>query len=204
MRELVRLEAGTRLARAGEPDVREVAIAFADLVDFTGLGDRLAPNELAEVAERFETLAFEALEPGVNVVKTIGDEVMLASADPPALVASVLALIASAEGSDLPRIRAGAAAGPARHRAGDWYGRTVNLASRLTALAEPGTVAGDPVDRRRDAGGRVGARGRARGTRLRGAGRSRSRPPLSVALRRPAAPRPATRRSRRRGTRSAP
>ena len=144
VRELVRLEAGTRLARAGEPDVREVAIAFADLVDFTGLGDRLAPNELAEVAERLETLAFEALEPGVNVVKTIGDEVMLASADPPALVASVLALIRSAEGSDLPRIRAGAAAGPARHRAGDWYGRTVNLASRLTALAEPGTLTGDP------------------------------------------------------------
>ena len=144
VRELVRLEAGTRLARAGEPDVREVGIAFADLVDFTGLGDRLAPNELAEVAERFETLAFEALEPGVSVVKTIGDEVMLASPDPPALVASVLALIRAAESSDLPPIRAGAAAGPARHRAGDWYGRTVNLASRLTALAEPGTVSGDP------------------------------------------------------------
>jgi adenylate cyclase len=145
VRELVRLEAGTRLARAGEPDVRDVAIAFADLVDFTGLGDRLAPNELAEVAERFETLAFEALEPGVSVVKTIGDEVMLASPDPPALVASVLALIRSAEGSDLPSIRAGAAAGPARHRAGDWYGRTVNLASRLAAVAEPGTLTGDPV-----------------------------------------------------------
>jgi len=144
VRELVRLAAGTRLARAGEPDVREVGIAFADLVDFTGLGDRLAPNELAEVAERFETLAFEALEPGVSVVKTIGDEVMLASPDPAALVASVLALIGAVEGSDLPPIRAGAAAGPARHRAGDWYGRTVNLASRLTALAEPGTLSADP------------------------------------------------------------
>jgi adenylate cyclase len=144
VRELVRLAAGTRLARAGEPDVREVAIAFADLVDFTGLGDRLAPNELAEVAERFETLAFEALEPGVSVVKTIGDEVMLASPDPAALVASVVALIGAVEGSDLPPIRAGAAAGPARHRAGDWYGRTVNLASRLTALAEPGTLSADP------------------------------------------------------------
>jgi adenylate cyclase len=143
VRELVRLEAGTRLARAGEPDVREVGIAFADLVDFTGLGDRLAPNELAEVAERLETLAFDALEPDVRVVKTIGDEVMLASPDPRALVASVLELIRSAEGSDLPQIRAGAASGPARHRAGDWYGRTVNLASRLTALAEPGTLWGD-------------------------------------------------------------
>ena len=145
VRELVRTEAGTRLARAGEPDVREVGIAFADLVDFTGLGDRLAPNELAEVAERLETLAFDALQPGVSVVKTIGDEVMLASPDLPALVASVLDLIGAAEAdSAVPRIRAGAAAGPARHRAGDWYGRTVNLASRLTGLAEPGTLLGDP------------------------------------------------------------
>jgi adenylate cyclase len=146
-RELVRLEAGTRLARAGEPDVREIGIAFADLVDFTRLGDRLAPNELAEVAERLETLAFEALHPGVSVVKTIGDEVMLASPDLPALVATVLDLVGAAEapGSDFPRLRAGAAAGPARHRAGDWYGRTVNLASRLTKLAEPGTLSGDPA-----------------------------------------------------------
>jgi adenylate cyclase len=147
VRELVRLEAGTRLARAGEPDVRDVGIAFADLVDFTRLGDRLAPNELAEVAERLETLAFDALRPGVSVVKTIGDEVMLASSDLPALVATVLDLIRAAEaaGGEFPRLRAGAAAGPARHRAGDWYGRTVNLASRLTELAEPGTLWGDPV-----------------------------------------------------------
>jgi adenylate cyclase len=145
VRELVRLEAGTRLARAGEPDVRDVGIAFADLVDFTRLGERLAPNELGEIAERLETLAFEALRPGVSVVKTIGDEVMLASADLPALVDSALDLVRAAEAdSAVPRIRAGAAAGPARHRAGDWYGRTVNLASRLTALAAPGTLLGDP------------------------------------------------------------
>jgi adenylate cyclase len=146
VRELVRLEAGTRLARAGEPDVRDVGIAFTDLVDFTRLGDRLAPNELAEVAERLETLAFDALRPGVSVVKTIGDEVMLASPDLAALVTTVLDLVRAAEADrDLPAIRAGAAAGPARHRAGDWYGRTVNLASRLTALAEPGTLSGEPA-----------------------------------------------------------
>ena len=132
VRELVRLEAGTRLARAGEPDVREVGIAFADLVDFTGLGDRLAPNELAEVAERFETLAFEALEPGVSVVKTIGDEVMLASPDPPALVASVLALIRAADGSDLPphpRRRRGRAGAPPRRATGTGARSTSRAAS---------------------------------------------------------------------------
>ena len=32
------------------------------------------------------------------------------------------------------------ACGPALSRAGDWYGRPVNLASRITGLARPGSV----------------------------------------------------------------
>jgi adenylate cyclase len=193
VRELVRLEAGTRLARAGEPDVRHVGIAFADLVDFTRLGDRLAPNELGEVAERLETLAFEALRPGVSVVKTIGDEVMLASPDLPALVATVLDLVSAAESPGFPRLRAGAAAGPARHRAGDWYGRTVNLASRLTALAEPGTLSADPaiVAATAEVGWTPAGEREVRGFAA----------PVAISR---AAPRPATPRSRGHGTRSAP
>jgi adenylate cyclase len=88
VRELVRLEAGAHLVDLGAADVREVGIAFADLVGFTSLGDRLTPRELGRVAERLESLAFDALRPGVAVVKTIGDEVMLAASDVPALVSS--------------------------------------------------------------------------------------------------------------------
>ena len=40
----------------------------------------------------------------------------------------------------LPRLRAGVAAGEAVSRAGDWFGRPVNVASRITAVARPGTV----------------------------------------------------------------
>jgi adenylate cyclase len=144
VRELVRLEAGAHLVDVGEADVREVGIAFADLVGFTSLGEQLTPRELGGLAERLESLAFDALRPGVTVVKTIGDEVMLAASDVPALVATILDLLAAADAQDaLPRLRAGAAAGPTMNRAGDWYGQTVNLASRLTALAEPGTLSAD-------------------------------------------------------------
>ena len=80
------------------------------------------------------------------------------------------------EAGDLPRIRAGAAAGPARHRAGDWYGRTVNLASRLSA-GGTGHAQWRARDRRRDPCGRVDAGGRARGPGLRG--------PVEVARARP-------------------
>jgi len=143
-RELVRQAAGEQLlaARAAD-DVREVAIAFADLVGFTRLGDEPAPEQLTRVATQLEQLAQDALRPGVTLVKTIGDAVMLASANAEALVCTVLDLLAAAQTSstDFPALRAGAAYGPAVTRAGDRYGRPVNLASRLTALAEPGTLA---------------------------------------------------------------
>ena len=47
---------------------------------------------------------------------------------------------ADAEGEDFPQLRVGVAAGAALSRAGDWYGRPVNLASRVTAIARPGSV----------------------------------------------------------------
>ena len=44
------------------------------------------------------------------------------------------------EEDDLPLIRAGCAYGSAFTRGGDYYGRPVNLASRLTGAARPGSV----------------------------------------------------------------
>jgi len=57
------------------------------------------------------------------------------------LLANALELVdvAAAE-SDFPRLRAGIAFGPALRRAGDYYGRPVNLASRITDLARPDSV----------------------------------------------------------------
>jgi adenylate cyclase len=57
-------------------------------------------------------------------------------------VGTTLALVdaADSEGHDFPQLRAGIAAGEALSRAGDWFGRPVNLASRLTAIARPGSV----------------------------------------------------------------
>lgn len=68
---------------------------------------------------------------------------MLAAPDAQALLASTLELVAKVDAlEDFPRLHAGAAYGPALNRSGDWYGRTVNLASRITGEAEPGTVIG--------------------------------------------------------------
>jgi adenylate cyclase len=46
----------------------------------------------------------------------------------------------AAAAQDLPALRAGVAFGPALARAGDFYGNSVNLASRVTGAARPGSV----------------------------------------------------------------
>ncbi|HEX7427285.1 MAG TPA: adenylate/guanylate cyclase domain-containing protein, partial [Mycobacterium sp.] len=52
----------------------------------------------------------------------------------------VLDLADAAAANDSPRLRIGVASGCAVTRAGDWFGSPVNVASRVTAAARPGTV----------------------------------------------------------------
>jgi adenylate cyclase len=124
------------------PGSREVSICFADLVGFTRLGEEVAPDELGRLAVRLEALAGDLAEPPVRLVKTIGDAAMLASPEPEPLLGAALSLIdaADAEGEEFPQLRAGAAIGQALPRAGDWFGRPVNLASRITSVARPGSL----------------------------------------------------------------
>jgi adenylate cyclase len=124
------------------PGARHVAVAFADLVGFTRLGEAVPPDELGAVAGRLELMVLDLIEPPVRFVKTIGDAVMLVSPDPAALVETMLSLVeaADAEGESFPQLRAGLAAGEALSRAGDWFGHPVNLASRVTTVAYPGSV----------------------------------------------------------------
>jgi adenylate cyclase len=134
----------SELERSGGrlPGSREVTVCFADLVGFTRLGEEVAPDELGRLAVRLEALAGDVADPPVRLVKTIGDAAMLASPEPEPLLGAALSLIdaADAEGEEFPQLRAGAAIGQALPRAGDWFGRPVNLASRITAVARPGSL----------------------------------------------------------------
>ena len=124
------------------PGARPVAVCFADLVGFTRLGEEVPADELGSLAVRLEALATEVAAPPVRLVKTIGDAAMLTAPDPEPLLTAALELLsaADAEGEDFPQLRAGAALGEAVPRAGDWFGRPVNLASRITSIARPGSL----------------------------------------------------------------
>ncbi len=126
--------------RAAAPD--EATICFADMVDFTQLGETLEPEALGTVTGRLGELAAAAVTPPVRLVKMIGDAAMLVGPQPGPVLEAGMELVEAAreEGENFPLLRAGVASGPALPRAGDWYGRPVNLASRVTGIARPGSV----------------------------------------------------------------
>jgi adenylate cyclase len=123
------------------PDALHVVVGFVDIVGFTRLGEQVPPDELGAVVTGFEELVEDAVRPPVRLVKTIGDAAMLVAPDAPPVLDTMLGLVESSrEEDDRPLLRAGIASGEALPRAGDLYGRPVNLASRLTSFARRGTV----------------------------------------------------------------
>jgi adenylate cyclase len=73
-----------------------------------------------------------------RVVKTIGDEVMIVGSDAGALTDWAVRFQAGRNEQPLPRI--GIHYGHALYRDGDYYGRDVNIASRVAARAAGGEV----------------------------------------------------------------
>lgn len=143
VRERLRHQAVSQaMLEAGDvPGSQDVAVSFADMVAFTRLGERMGPEEVGSIASRLGKLASECAVPPVRLVKTIGDAAMLVAPDAEALLASTIDLVEQAgQIEGFPQLRAGVAYGPALARSGDWYGATVNMASRVTDKAEPGMV----------------------------------------------------------------
>jgi adenylate cyclase len=132
------------------PGSREITVCFADLVGFTRLGEEVPADELSRLAIRLEEMAVEAARQPVRLVKTIGDAAMLTSPEPAPLIEAALWLIEAAdvEGEQFPQLRAGVTMGPALSRAGDWFGQPVNLASRVTQVARPGSLLTERAVRR--------------------------------------------------------
>jgi len=144
LREQIRHDAvgASELSSGRLESAQQVTVCFADMVGFTQLGESLEPDELGGVTGRLTELVSEVVEPPVRLVKLIGDAAMLVGAEPAPVLDAALALVEAAgrEGKGFPLLRAGVACGEALGRAGDWYGRPVNLASRITTRARPDSV----------------------------------------------------------------
>ena len=117
----------------GEGDLGRlrVGIAFADLAGYTRLTEEAGEQEALDIVERFVEAVSNTLPDEARVIKTIGDEVMVVGSDPSALADWAVGFQLLHPERPLPRI--GIHAGGALYRDGDYYGRAVNLASRVGA-----------------------------------------------------------------------
>lgn len=123
------------------PPSNPPAIAFVDISGYTRETDIGGDERAAEVASRFSELVRGVVtRHRGNIVKFLGDGVMLHFADPDDALACVRALIAVAPAAGLPSLHAGIDVGTLVSRDGDYFGRTVNIAARIAAVSEPGEI----------------------------------------------------------------
>jgi len=126
------MEDGSDLGRV------RVAIAFCDLAGYTRFTEEEGEEEAVSTVERFVDGVNDTLPENARVIKTIGDEVMIVAQD-------VQALTDWAVGfqqlfTERPEPRIGIHYGATLYRDGDYFGREVNLASRVVARARGGEV----------------------------------------------------------------
>jgi adenylate cyclase len=118
-----------------------MAVGFADIVGFTAASSRLSALEVSQMAETLLKCAEVALpQSGARMVKSIGDAVMFVAPDLPSACAAAASLLQAADQSGLPPLRVGVAFGPMLRAYADYFGRTVNIASRLSDVAPAGEI----------------------------------------------------------------
>jgi adenylate cyclase len=115
-----------------------VAIAFADLTGYTRMTEEEGELTAVDAVERFVDAVENTLPDEARVIKTIGDEAMIVGPDPAALTDWAVGFQRLHRERPLPRIAIHY--GVALFRDGDYYGRDVNIASRVAARAAGGEV----------------------------------------------------------------
>lgn len=115
----------------------EHTFLFADVVGYTAFTERVGDEAAADVAVAFQAAARHLAEQcGCEVIKSLGDAVMIRGDDATRVLA--LALRLGRELTDegwCPPLRMGVHSGTAVQRGGDWYGATVNVAARVADAA---------------------------------------------------------------------
>lgn len=121
----------------------ERTVTFIDLAGYTTATSAHGDQVAADLAEKLVALANASLGQTDQLVKGLGDGVMLTSRTPADAVALAGRVCHRADHEPaFPLLRIGLHHGPVVERNDDWYGATVNIAARVAALAEPDQVVG--------------------------------------------------------------
>jgi adenylate cyclase len=131
------------LARTGRRVTVEhhPAMCFLDITGYTHLTQERGDVAAADLASRLARLVERtSVQHGGRAVKWLGDGVMLYFKDPGPGVEAALEMVAGVTDAGLPPAHVGLHAGPVVFQEGDYYGQTVNVASRIAEYARPGEV----------------------------------------------------------------
>jgi adenylate cyclase len=120
---------------------RPPAMCFLDITGFTHLTEERGDLAAADLAEQLGRLVQRtSLQHGGRPVKWLGDGVMFYFRDPGPGVVAALEMVDGVAGAGLPPAHVGLHAGAVVFQQGDYYGQTVNVASRIAEYARPGEV----------------------------------------------------------------
>jgi adenylate cyclase len=120
---------------------RPPAIAFLDVTGYTRLTQERGDEAAAALAGKLNRLVDRAA--GTHrgrPIKWLGDGVMLYFEDPTRAVDAALEMRDAVADADLPPAHIGIHAGPVLFQEGDYFGTTVNVASRIAEYARPREV----------------------------------------------------------------
>ncbi len=144
-RHLVNASSRLLLTGSDDTDMAPMCVGFVDIVGYTTRSRHMSRTELTDMVERFEEVTTGLItDHHGRVVKTIGDEVLFELDDTREAALLALELLDQHLDDDaFPQVRIGMAHGKVLHHMGDVFGPVVNMASRLTSVARPGSAVVD-------------------------------------------------------------
>jgi class 3 adenylate cyclase len=138
---LLGLENTLESAGLYDPPERVPAICFLDLTGYTRLTEERGDEAAAHLARNLSTMVQQqSRSHGGKAIKWLGDGVMFHFPDPAKGVIAALDMVDAAPRLGVESAHVGLHAGPVLFQEGDYFGRTVNIASRIADYARPGEV----------------------------------------------------------------
>jgi len=120
---------------------RPPAMCFLDITGYTRLTEERGDQAAAELAGELSRLVQRtSVRHAGRPVKWLGDGVMFFFPRPGAGVVAALDMVEGVVQAGLPPAHVGLHAGPVLFQQGDYFGQTVNVASRIAEYARPGEV----------------------------------------------------------------
>jgi adenylate cyclase len=120
---------------------RPPAMCFLDITGYTRLTQERGDEAAADLAAQLGRLVQRtSVQHGGRPVKWLGDGVMFHFPNPGPGVVAALEMVDGVMSAGLPPAHVGLHAGPVIFQEGDYYGATVNVASRIAEYARPGEV----------------------------------------------------------------